>query len=225
MMDLKMLVPGLGIALMLITQSVAAIDKSAVERRYHTRFDLYLTAREAYDLKTSRPDDVLFVDVRSRQEIHYTGIADQVDVNIPYRIDTLEWRNKKDGVHGTFRTKRNPDFTVALLDALASRGLDRESPIILMCGSGSRSAFAASVLYKADFKQVYIQFEGFEGVKAKSGPHKGKRSTVAGWKYEGLPWSYDLTAAKMYFNVDPKEDTPPVSDPNGAAVIRRADPG
>jgi hypothetical protein len=27
---------------------------------------------------------------------------------------------------------------------------------------------------------------------------------VAGWKNEGLPWSYDLIAAKMYFNFDPK---------------------
>ena len=89
--------PGLFVALMLIAQSGSAIEKSAVETRYHTRFDLYLTAREAHDLKTSRPDEVLFVDVRSRQEVHYTGIADQVDANIPYRMDTLSWRMKKDG--------------------------------------------------------------------------------------------------------------------------------
>ncbi|NNK14862.1 MAG: sulfurtransferase [Desulfofustis sp.] len=201
---LQLLAHGLGVALVLFTQSVSAIDKSAVEKRYHTRFDLYLTAREAHDLKTSNPDKVLFVDVRSRQELHYTGIADQVDANIPYRMDTLNWRMKKDGLRGTFRTKRNPDFADAVAIALRSRQLNRKSPVILMCGAASRAAFAADALYKAGFERVYIQVEGFEGVKAISGKHKGKRSVVAGWKYEGLPWGYDLIAEKMYFNFDPK---------------------
>ena len=31
---------------------------------------------------------------------------------------------------------------------------------------------------------------------------KGKR-VVAGWKFEGLPWSYDLYTEKMYFNFAP----------------------
>jgi len=208
----KRLVPGLGIALVLFIQSASAIDKSAVEKRYHTRFDLYLTAREAHDLKTSRPDEVLFVDVRSRQEVRYTGIADQVDANIPYRIDTLNWRTKKDGTRGTFRTKLNRDFAQAVANALRSRGLDRKSPLILMCGAASRAAYAASGLHKAGFEQVYIQVEGFEGARAKSGKHKGKRSVVAGWKYEGLPWSYDLIAEKMYFNFDPKNQAEPAAN-------------
>lgn len=208
----ELLVPCLGSTLVLFAQLASAIDKSKVEKRYHTRFDLYLTAREAHDLKISRPDEVLFVDVRSRQEVHYTGIADQVDANIPYRTDTLKWRTKKDGVLGTFRTKINPDFADAVVNALRSRELDRKSPVILMCGAGTRSAFAAYVLYKAGFEQVYTQVEGFEGVKAKSGKHRGKRSVVAGWKYEGLPWSYDLITEKMYFNFDPKNQEEPKAD-------------
>lgn len=208
----KLRATGLGVALVLSAQSATAIDKSAVEKRYHTKFDLYLGATEAHALKTSRPDEVLFVDVRSRQEVHYAGIADQVDANIPYRIDTLEWKAKKDGVRGTFRTRRNPDFAAAVVNALRSRNLDRKSPIILMCGSGSRSAYAASVLHKDGFEQVYTQVEGFEGVKAKSGPHKGKRSVVAGWKYDGLPWSYDLVTEKMYFNFDPENRVESAAD-------------
>ena len=199
-------------ALVLFAQPASAIDRSEVEKRYHTRFDLYLTAHEAHELKTSRPDEVLFIDVRSRQEVHYTGIADQVDANIPYRTDTLDWRTKKDGIRGTYRTKLNPDFADAVVNALRSRELDRKSPVILMCGAASRATFAAYALYKAGFVQVYIQVEGFEGVKAKSGEHKGKRSVVAGWKYEGLPWSYDLIAEKMYFNFDPKKQEEPTAD-------------
>ena len=208
----QMIAPALGICLALVMGSASAVDKSAVEKRYHTRFDLYLTAREAHDLKTSRPDEVLFVDVRSRQEVHYTGIADQVDANIPYRMDTLDWRTKKDGVRGTFRTRRNPDFADAVVNALRSKGLDRKSSVILMCGAASRAAFAADALYRAGFEQVFIQVEGFEGVKAESGRHKGKRSVVAGWKYEGLPWSYELITEKMYFNFDPKKQVQPAAN-------------
>ncbi len=208
----QMIAPALGVCLALFIRTASAVDKSSVEKRYHTRFDLYLTAREAHDLKTSRPDEVLFVDVRSRQEVHYTGIANQVDANIPYRMDTLDWRTKKDGVRGTFRTRRNPDFADAVVNALRSKGLDRRSSVILMCGAASRAAFAADALYRAGFEQVFIQVEGFEGVKAESGRHKGKRSVVAGWKYEGLPWSYELFTEKMYFNFDPKKQVQPAAN-------------
>jgi len=186
-----------------LANAVPAIEKSRVEKKWHTPFDLYLTPHEAYQMKTDRPDEVLFIDVRTRPEIHYVGIADQIDANIPYQFDTTRWRTKSDGIRGAFRKQRNPDFEVAVENALRSRGLNKQSPVILMCTSGSRSPRAARALHKAGFKQVYTQYQGFEGIKAKSGAHKGKR-LVAGWRYEGLPWSYDLIAAKMYFNFDPQ---------------------
>jgi rhodanese-related sulfurtransferase len=186
-----------------LTTTAAAIDKSEVKEKWHTPFDLYLNAREAYEIKTAHPDDVLFIDVRNRPEIHYIGMADQIDANIPYYFDSTEWKMKKDGVHGTFRKIRNDDFEEAVENALKSKGLTKESPIIIMCTSGSRAPRAARALHEAGFKKVYTQVEGFEGIKAKEGEHKGKR-LVAGWKHEGLPWSYDLPAAKMYFNFDPK---------------------
>ena len=40
--------------------------------------------------------------------------------------------------------------------------------------------------------------EGFEGDAAKDGPKAGQR-TVNGWKNAGLPWTYKLDKAKMYF--------------------------
>lgn len=193
----------IAIVALLFSASASAIDKSEVKEKWHTPFDLYLTAQEAYDLKTSKPDEVLFIDVRNRPEIHYIGMADQIDANIPFYFDSTEWKLKKDGVHGTFRKKRNDDFEIAVENALRSKGLTKESPIIIMCTSGSRAPHAARALHEAGFKQVYTQVEGFEGIKAKEGENKGKR-VVAGWKKEGLPWSYDLPASKMYFNFDPK---------------------
>ena len=190
--------------LLLLSTTAAAIDKSLVREKWHTPFDLYLSAQEAYAMKTARPDEVLFLDVRNIPEIHYIGMADQIDANVPFYFDSTEWKLKKDGVHGTFRKIPNPDFEAAVGNALKAKGLTKEDPIIIMCTSGSRAPRAARALHEAGFKQVYTQVEGFEGIKAKEGEHKGKR-LVAGWKFEGLPWSYDLPAAKMYFNFDPKE--------------------
>ena len=189
---------------MITPLTAAAIDKSEVRKRWHTPFDLYLSAREAYELKTGRPDQVTFLDVRTRPEVHYVGIADQIDANIPYQFDTTTWRTKSDGIHGYYRKKRNPDFEAAVENVLKARGLDETSPIIIMCTSGSRAPLAANALFKAGFKEVYTQVEGFEGIKAKSGEHEGKR-LVAGWKHEGLPWSNDFVAAKMYFNFAPEK--------------------
>jgi rhodanese-related sulfurtransferase len=182
-----------------------ALDKSAVKEKWHTPFDLYLSAREAYAMKTAAPDAVLLIDVRTPLELRYVGVADLVDANIPYRFDTLAWRPKDDGDHGTFRRQLNLDFADAVRNALSAHGLDRSSPVIIMCTSGSRAPYAARALHDAGFERVYTQVEGFEGIKAKSGPNTGKR-VVGGWKHEGLPWSYTLRTDAMYFNFDPATD-------------------
>jgi rhodanese-related sulfurtransferase len=195
----------LALASALAATPAGAIDESQVKEKWHTPFHLYLTAKEAYAMKTADPEHVLFLDVRTRQEVRYIGIADQVDANIPYRFDSSEWREKSDGIHGTFRRPLNFDFEAAVGNALRAKGLDKSSPIILMCTSGSRAPYAATALHDAGFTRVYTQVEGFEGIKAKSGENEGKR-VVAGWKNEGLPWGYDLKASKMYFNFEPKQE-------------------
>ncbi len=191
------------LAVALSTTPASAIDESQVKEKWHTPFHLYLTAKEAYAMKTADPEGWLLIDVRTPQELRYAGVADQVDANIPYRFDSTAWRERSDGIHGTFRRPLNTDFEAALENVLRAKGLNKSSPIIIMCTSGSRAPHAAHALHDAGFTQVYIQVEGFEGIKAKSGEQKGKR-VVAGWKYQGLPWSYDLQTSKMYFNFDPK---------------------
>lgn len=206
----------LGLVWVFAATTAFAIDKSAVREKWHTPYDLYLSAREAYAMKTGRPDEVLFIDVRTQAEARYVGIADAVDANIPYRFDSLEWRPKADGTHGTFRRPLNADFAAAVQNALQARGLDKSDPVIIMCTSGSRAPYAAQALHEAGFAEVYTQVEGFEGIKAKSGADKGKR-VVAGWKHEGLPWSYELPAAKMYFNFDPARHATPRPHDDGMA--------
>lgn len=187
-----------------LTTPVFAVDKSVLTKDWqHTSLGLYLTAQEAYEMKTADPENVVFLDVRNQPEIHYTGMADTVDANIPYRFDSTDWKMKKNSIYGTFKKPRNHDFTEAVEILLDKRKLTRDAPVIIMCTSGSRAPFAAKVLIKAGFTKVYTQVEGFEGKKAKSGPRKGERID-GGWKNVGLPWSYDLLPEKMYFNFDPQ---------------------
>ena len=192
--------------LILSSHFAVAYDLSKITKKWqHTPFELYLSAQEAYDMKTADPDKVLLLDVRNQAEIHYTGIPDTVDANIPYRFDSTVWKMKKKGNFGTFKTPKNPDFVEAVENLLKTKKLSKESPVIIMCATGSRAPFATKLLHKAGFKKVYAQMEGFEGVKSKEeGKNKGKR-VVAGWKVSNLPWSYDLVPEKMYFNFEPKK--------------------
>lgn len=196
----------LGILLIGFSIQVAAFDKSKLTKKWqHTPFELYLDAQEAYDMKIASPDSVLLLDVRNQAELHYTGIPDTVDANVPYRFDSSDWKMKKNGKFITFKMYKNSDFVEAVENVLKARNLTKESPIIIMCATGSRAPFATRLLHKAGFKKVYAQMEGFEGVKAKEGKDKGKR-VVAGWKVSKLPWSYDLIPEKMYFNFEPKRE-------------------
>ncbi|HIQ14604.1 MAG TPA: sulfurtransferase [Leucothrix sp.] len=186
---------------------VVAYDKSKLTEKWqHTPFELYLTAQEAYDMKTENPDKVLLLDVRNQAELHYTGMPKTVDANVPYRFDSSDWKLKKKNKElVSFKMYKNADFVKGVENVLKAKNYSKESPIIIMCATGSRAPFATRLLHKAGFKEVYAQMEGFEGVKAKKGEHKGRR-VVAGWKVSNLPWSYDLPAKKMYFNFEPKKD-------------------
>jgi len=177
-----------------------AAPVDAVESKWRTPFDLYLTPLEAYQKKLAGGERTLLIDVRTRAEIKYIGMADAVDANIPVRMlrDDYAWNEKS----ATYRTRENPDFVAAVERLLDLRGLDRNSPIILMCQSGSRVPIAARLLHQAGFSEVYTQYQGFEGLKAKQGPDRGKR-IVNGWKNARLPWSYQLEPGKMYFNFAP----------------------
>ena len=193
------------IFLISLSTTAFSYDKSKLTKKWqHTPFDLYLDAQEAYNMKIASPDKVLLLDVRNQAEIHYTGIPDVVDANIPYRFDSDKWKLKKNGKTGSFVMPKNPNFVVAVENLIKQKKLTKDSPIIITCASGSRAPFAVKVLHKAGFKKVYSQVEGFEGVRAKKGVNKGKR-VVSGWKVSNLPWSYDLLPEKMYFNFEPKQ--------------------
>jgi len=108
----------IGVAIALPLTASAAPEPTDPKRR--TAWHLYLTAREAYDLKRARGDEVLFVDVRDPVEIMFAGFTDVVDVNVPFLLANPRAMNEKKSV---FLMEPNPDFAPGITRALAARGL------------------------------------------------------------------------------------------------------
>ena len=127
--------------------------------------------------------------------IYFLGMPLQADANVPYmkQPDFPVW----DSAKATYKLELNPDFLPEVRHRLAEKGLGPDSPIVLICRSGDRSAAAANLLAEAGFKNVYSVVDGYEGDIANEGPKAGQR-VVNGWKNAGLPWSYKLERAKMY---------------------------
>ncbi|MEQ1668751.1 MAG: rhodanese-like domain-containing protein [Sulfuriferula sp.] len=160
-----------------------------------TSWDLYLDSREAYEMKQTQGDKVLFVDVRDPLELMFTGFTDVVDINIPFQIaDRNRWNASKP----LFQMVANPNFEADIAATLAKRGLSKDTPVLLMCRSGGeRGAPSAKTLEGKGYKSVYVVVDGFEGDSIKTGDKKNWR-LVSGWKNAGLPWSYQLNKDKMY---------------------------
>ena len=160
-----------------------------------TPWHLYLTSQEAYEMKQAKGDQILFVDVRDPIEIMFTGFTDVVDVNVPFMLaNRNKWNQKKP----VFLMERNSEFASGIARALESRGLDKNTPILLMCRSGgTRGAPSAKALAGQGYQSVYVVIDGFEGGTLKTGDRKNWRLKT-GWKNSGLPWSYKLNKDKLY---------------------------
>jgi rhodanese-related sulfurtransferase len=193
---MKTLIRHLLIVFMLASPVLAsAIEAEKVPENKRTSLGLYLTAREASVLKAAQGHAVLFVDVRSRAEATFLGMARDVDVLIPYQDfngETAPW----DAKASTYGLEANLDFLPMLEKAMQARKLGKDSPILLMCRSGARSATAATLLARYGYSKVYSVVDGYEGDVAKDGPRAGQRA-INGWRVEGLPWSYKLSADKV----------------------------
>ena len=114
----------------------------------------------------------MLVDVRSGAEYFFVGHAAGA-VNVPW-MDEPHWRV-------------NPDFSRevrSVLHVLRPGQAAEAVPILLICRSGVRSLAAAQALLVDGFQDVYNVAYGFEG-EIDAQHH---RSTVNGWRFEGLPW-------------------------------------
>ena len=115
----------------------------------------------------------LLIDVRSHMEFLFIGHPGGA-IHIPW-IDEPDWNINPHFVR---------DVRQLLLGGLADDGSGTQVPIILICRSGKRSYEAGELLVKEGIGNVYNVVDGFEGELDSN----HQRSTLAGWRYEGLPW-------------------------------------
>lgn len=189
-------ISGLWLAMASMSMDALALDSSRVPEIKQSKAGLYLDAAEAYALKQQMGDRAYFVDVRTRAEVSYTGMAMVADAHIPYveHPDDAPWDDK----NRRFKLDVNNDFGPELARRLSARSLGKDDTLILMCRSGDRSARAANLLKELGYTKVYSVVDGFEGDLARDGAQAGQR-VVNGWKNAKLPWSYQLDKEKLYF--------------------------
>ncbi len=126
----------------------------------------HLLPKETWALLQQEPD-ALLIDVRMEIESLYVGRPPGV-INIPwYEYPELT---------------PDPAGFVAAVEREA--GGDKNRTIILLCRSGKRTLDAGLALQAAGFTQLINVLHGFEGDL----DDKFQRSTLNGWRFDGLPW-------------------------------------
>lgn len=126
----------------------------------------HLPPQQAWEFLQARPETV-FIDVRMEIESLYVGRPPGV-VNIPW----YEY------------PEMTPD--AAQFVAAVEREVqgDKARPLLLICRSGQRTQAAGQALEAAGFAEVADVAHGFEGELDED----FKRSSLSGWRFEGLPW-------------------------------------
>ncbi len=126
----------------------------------------HLLPKETWALIQKRPE-ALFVDVRMEIESLYVGR--------PPGVHMIAWYEYPELIP-------EPARFVAEVEREANGNKDR--PVILLCRSGKRTVDAAHALEAAGFTDVINVLHGFEGEM----DEHFHRSTVNGWRFDGLPW-------------------------------------
>lgn len=122
-----------------------------------------------------RQSQAQLVDVRTTAEWNFVGLPDLSSLGRTTLV--VEWQSFP-------AMALNPDFVASAARCLKASGAGKETPILLLCRSGSRSRSAAIALTKAGYAQAFNVAGGFEGDPNAAG-HRG---VTNGWKATGLPW-------------------------------------
>jgi rhodanese-related sulfurtransferase len=173
----------------------APVDPASVPEPKRTRAGLYLNAADvpAFIEAQGGAAQVLFLDLRTRAEAMYVGMATPVDALVPF-VEHQELMTDWDAQRGIYRLEPLQDFVPEVNRRREAKGLGKDAVLVLICRSGDRSSRAANRLADDGYTRVWSVVDGFEGDMGKDG-----RRSVNGWKNAGLPWSYKLDKAKMYF--------------------------
>lgn len=128
---------------------------------------------EAYRLLQAQPQ-ALMIDVRSTME--------HLMIGHPVGAIHIAWIDEPDWVAHSERFVAR--VREALLGGAAAEDTAGGVPLVLICRSGRRSLDAGRALVDAGLHEVYYVQGGFEGPLDTN----HQRSTLAGWRFHGLPW-------------------------------------
>jgi len=175
--------------------TAAAVNPATVPEAKRSRSGLYLEARDvpAFIDANGGSAKLLFLDVRTRAEAMFVGMSTTVDALVPF-VEVQELMSDWDTQRGAYKLEPMQEFVPEVLRRLQAKQLTRADTVVLMCRSGDRSGRAATRLAEDGYTKVYSVVDGFEGDLSAEG-----RRDVNGWRKAGLPWSYKLDRAKMYF--------------------------
>lgn len=185
----------LALAALILPFKAGAATSEGLHEAKRTRSALYLDAKEvpAFIEKSGGPARILFLDLRTRAEAMYVGMATGVDALVPF-VEHQELMTDWDPQRNIYRLEPLQEFVPEVNRRLRDKGLGKNDIVVLICRSGDRSSRGANRLAEDGFTRVYSVVDGFEGDMSPDG-----RRTVNGWKNAGLPWSYRLDKTKMYF--------------------------
>ena len=181
-------------------QSPTNQSAQQLPERKQTTLGLYVTAKQAYEMRQAAPDRVKIVDIRTPEEYAFVGHPEMA-WNIPWAFVTYQ---RKDG-KTEYNVEMNTNF-IAEVKGIA--GLT--DTLLVTCRSGDRSAKAVNQLADAGFTHAYTIVDGVEGDKVEDpgSVFFGKRMRN-GWK-NSVPWVYGFDPEKIIleegvsYQTDPK---------------------
>ncbi len=130
-----------------------------------------INPKEAWELIQSDPD-ALLIDVRSSMEFLMIGH--------PHGAIHTPWKDEPDWEEDPGFVKNIRNLLLGCIDCDEGQC----PPILLICRSGIRSQEAGQKLIDEGLSNVFNITDGFEG----SLDDNHHRSTVGGWRKDGLPW-------------------------------------
>lgn len=129
-----------------------------------------ISPKDAWEM-LANDESAQLIDVRTDAEFEYVGVLDLSEV--AKEAHEVSWQNSPDLVD-------NPNFA----DEVAEISSGKNTPLLFICRSGSRSIAAAVQMTSLGYTKCYNILGGFEGgVDAEQ--HRGN---IDGWKADGLPW-------------------------------------
>ena len=115
---------------------------------------MWISARQAMQLKRDLGKRVLLVDIRARHEFHHAGRPPVADARAPFMEPASGLLASVGGGRGA--ADFNPRFLARVDALLTDAGLRHGDPVVLLGGSGEVGRLAAELMNEHGYLQVFV---------------------------------------------------------------------